>query len=121
MGYSHQIRFEGAYSNGDNDMDVSSPAAWDAFLAQASPQEVAAFYAGLQAGANGEDVPVCPPCEDQDEPLDALFRKGKGTGKGKRGNGFGGSAAESGKGNQQSGGSQCGGFSGPRSSRARAA
>ena len=37
MGYSQQIRFEGAYSRGDNDMDVSSLEAWEAFIAQASP------------------------------------------------------------------------------------
>ena len=85
MGYSQQIRFEGAYSRGDNDMDVGSLEAWEAFLAQASPQEVSAFYEGIHAGANGEDVPLCPPCEGQDEPLDALYRKGKGKGKGKRG------------------------------------
>ena len=75
-------------------------------------QEVAAFYEGIQAGANGEDVPVCPFCEDQGEPLDALFRKGKGKCKGKRGKGFGGSASDGGKGGQ-SGGVQGGGFSGP--------
>ena len=81
-------------------MDVSSLEAWEMFLAQASPQEVAAFYEGIQAGANGEDVPVCPPYEDQDEPLDALFRKGKG--KGKRGKGFGGFASDGGKVGQRS-------------------
>ena len=42
-----------------------------------------------------------------------MYRKGKGKGKGKRGKGFGGSTADGGKGNQ-SGGSQGGGFSGPR-------
>ena len=35
MGYSQQIRLEGAYSRGDNDMDVGSLEAWESFLAQA--------------------------------------------------------------------------------------
>jgi hypothetical protein len=98
MGYSPQIRFEGAYSGGDNDMDVGALEAWESFIAQASVQEVAAFYEGIQAGVSGEDVPLCAPCEDQDGPLDALYRKGKG--KGKRGKGYGGSTADSGKGNR---------------------
>ena len=68
MGYFQQIRFEGGYSRGNNDMDVSSLEAWEAVLAQASPQEVAAFYEGIQAGANGEDLLFCTPCEYQDEP-----------------------------------------------------
>ena len=85
-------------------MDVSSVEAWESFLAQHTPQEVGTFHEGIQAGINGEVVPLCAPCEDQDEPLDALFRKGKGKGKGKRcsrgGTGIGGAAADSGKSNQ---------------------
>ena len=41
--------------------------------------------------------------------MDALYRKGKGKGKGKRGKDYGGSTADSGKGNQQSSG-----LAGPR-------
>jgi hypothetical protein len=59
MGYSQQIRFEGAYSRGDNDMDVSSLEAWESFLKQSSAEEVAAFYEGIHAGANSEDPPLC--------------------------------------------------------------
>ena len=40
MGYSQQIRFEGAYSRGGNDMDVSSLEAWESFLKQSSAEEV---------------------------------------------------------------------------------
>ena len=56
-------------------MDVGSLEAWESFIAQASSQEVAAFYEGIHAGVNGEDVPLCAPCEGQDdEPLDSLER-----------------------------------------------
>ena len=90
-------------------MDVSSLEAWETFLKQSSAEDVAAFYEGIQAGANGEEPPLCGTCEDQEESVDALFRKGKGKGKGKRGKGQGGAAADSGKGSQSSG------FSGPPS------
>ena len=63
MGYSQQIRFERAYSRGDNDMDVSSLEAWESFLKQSTTEEVAAFYEGIQAGVNGEE-PLCGTCED---------------------------------------------------------
>ena len=72
-------------------------------MAHHMPQEVATFYEGIQAGLNGEDVPLCGPCEDQDEPFDARWG----------GKGVGGAAADSGKSNQ-GGSSQAGGFSGPR-------
>ena len=85
MGYSQQIRFEGAYARGDNDqaaMDVSSMEVWQEWMKTADPEDVASFYEGVQAGIAGEDPPLCGECEEQ--PIDALFRKGKGKGKGKR-------------------------------------
>ena len=39
-GYSQQIRFEGAYSRGDSDMDVSFLETRESFSAHHTPQEV---------------------------------------------------------------------------------
>ena len=93
-------------------MDVGSLEAWEAFHKQSTTEEVAAFYEGIQAGINGEEVPLCGTCEDQDEPLDALYRKGKGKGNGKLGSAP--SAAASGGKNNEGGGVQGGGFADPR-------
>ena len=93
-------------------MDVGSLDAWESFIAQHTPQEVAIFYGGIQAGIIGENAPLCALCKDQDEPLDALHRKGKGKGKGKRG--FTPSASASGGKGNQGGGAQGGGLSGHR-------
>ena len=85
MGYSQQLRFEGAYARGDNDsaaMDVSSLEDWRDWMRVASPEDVAAFYEGVQAGMNGE---VPPPPSHHDQPLDEISRKGKSKGKGKKG------------------------------------
>ena len=57
MGYSQQIRFEGAYSQGDNDMDVSSLEAWESFIAHASPQEVSAGHSCRREWRGGS--PLC--------------------------------------------------------------
>ena len=85
--YSAHIRNDGAYNRGDNDMDVSSMEV-DAYVAQAPPEEQAAFYQGLAAGATQDDS-APPQTISSDRSLCALFNKGMGKGKGKSGKGKG--------------------------------
>ena len=93
------MRFENSYGKGDTDMQVDAfgyakSDEWSDWLSVADPSEVSAFYQGVAAGLSSEvpDEPVL--ADPADQPLDALYRKGKSKGKGKntfkgKGKGFG--------------------------------
>ena len=59
------------------------------WLNEASGAEVAAFYEGISAGLSPDCHAAAEP-DANDEPLDALVKKGKGKGKDKRCKGSGG-------------------------------
>ena len=101
--YTQHVRFENSYGKGDTDMQVdafgySKSDEWSDWLSVADPTEVTAFYEGVAAGLSSEipDEPVHP--DPTDQPLDALYRKGKGKGKAKN------SFREKGKGKGYQGG-----------------
>ena len=78
MTFSQTIRFDGAYARGDNDMDIGS-LDWENLDAE----HLNVFWESVIKGVEGEEPP--PPPEHGEEPfIDALQRKGKSKGKGKR-------------------------------------
>ena len=96
--YSAHIRHDGAYARGDNDMDVSSMGT-EEYLKHAPPEEQAAYWQGVAAGYDPTG-PYPPDDIAQDQPLDAMFKKGKGKGRTAKaaGKGHGGQATARDKG-----------------------
>ena len=82
--YSQHIRHETAYSRGEGDDRMVDALAHEDWLTKASGAEVVAFCEGVRAGTNSEHKEM-PDMNPDDQPLDLMYKKGKGRGKGKRG------------------------------------
>ena len=88
--YSQHLRHESAYGRGEADdrmvdaLGKAQPQPSGDWLDHATGAEVAAFYEGLQEGmvSTAKDM---PDVRAEDQPLDLMYKKGKGKGKGKRG------------------------------------
>ena len=86
ISYSQHIGFDGSFKRRNNHMDFflleqkCGDESWDSWLADATGTETAAFYEGVAAGLQAEDPYAPGKIYDQDRPLDALFKKGKGKG-----------------------------------------
>ena len=111
--YGQFHRHEAAYSRGEADdrMVDTLALAHEQWLSEASGAEVAAYYEGLSAGLAPDCQAAVEP-EPNDEPFDALSKKGKGKGKGKRGGKGNGGPASSGGQGASYGGGQGGGKAG---------
>ena len=84
MTYAQTQRFEGAYGRGDNDMDIGAlDQAFEDVWEQLPDDQKMQFMQAVWAGAEGED-PAPPPVHGEERFVDALVRKGKSKGKGKR-------------------------------------